>query len=317
MGSLQLSQGSETTALLGPNGHREARQGDRIRGHLLPVRLRFQLLVALGVTPACGMPPAEAIPPACDGCHDLAALAESTPGEGVGAREWTAEAGRGLVLRPTFVPGEERYALEWPRRGRHDAEALADCGACHPVAHDGTGHGLRRYPPAGDVAPPDDACASCHEWLPADGVSVGFTPASGDAPIYAGSLRPLDLLATGADAHALLFRDGFEPGGPGSSVAVSIAPGCTGCHAISSPEHGAIPSCTDCHAFGTPDAPGSLHVIHAAMIGVRRERNDPADAKLADCAYCHGWDAPPDGPHRMACYGCHLSGHRSEATFWP
>ncbi|MBI3182987.1 MAG: hypothetical protein HYZ28_12695 [Myxococcales bacterium] len=246
----------------------------------------------------------------CFGCHAEDALFAEGEGEGLAPREWMAKAGSGLVLSP-LASGVEVFTLPWPRRGRHGPADRNGCPECHPVQPGGTGHGAAKL-----LAPPDDsACAGCHDWIPSDAASTGY----GARPSWQGSLRPDALLSEGTDAHARIFRDGFSAAvGSGAKLLVQrIGRGCAGCHAMSSEAHGGIPSCPDCHRFGTAAEEGSEAALHASYIAAGRTANDPAHEGEADCLYCHGFAPTADQAYRMACYGCHLSGHRPDAVFWP
>jgi hypothetical protein len=164
-----------------------------------------------------------------------------------------------------------------------------------------------------------DACESCHTWIPADATAAGFAKQDGQRPMFKGSLRPLDLLSTGTDAHARIWRDGYDAtAAPKAGLRVShLGSGCLGCHALASERHGNIPSCTDCHSFGTADRPGSNAAAHAQYIADRRSVNDPAHVAETNCIYCHGFVPTAGDVYRPACYNCHLSAHRPVAVFWP
>jgi hypothetical protein len=219
--------------------------------------------------------------------------------------------GQGLVrYTPAITDAATHLAFPWARRGSHPDSMLTGidgCGLCHPVDDNGIGHGLRIYNPDPAVPPfqGGSSCAgACHTWIPDDAVVTGFTPIGSDAPSYAGSLRPVDLLNGTETAHTTLWKKGFQP-----EMAMKIAsfqPGCGGCHNIADEAHGAIQSCLKCHKMSGSGQP--LHDQMVTAITNDKEQIDP-DGNVSACAYCHFEDGT-DHRSNAACYNCHLSGHQ-------
>ncbi len=270
------------------------------------------LVWALGACSRGGSPDAGA--PACFSCHDQGALFAAGAADGVPPREYLSTAGSGFVASAGTLSNAS-YTFEWPDRGHHDPADNGQCAGCHPVQPDGTGHGVSRFTDPND----DEGCGQCHGWIAASATSSGFLNASGQRPTYQGTFRPNDLLSTGTDAHAQMFRSGYDaPDGYDPKLVINhVEPGCIGCHALSSEAHGQVPSCTDCHRYGTVDQPGSEASAHAAYIDPLIPQNDPAHSGQADCIYCHGSSPTADNVYRAGCYNCHLSAHRPLAVFWP
>ncbi|MBP7126894.1 hypothetical protein KBD49_11080 [Myxococcota bacterium] len=286
------------------------------------------LLPWLVAVPGCGgsgvgEEPLPEVVTRCGACHDLDALGRPAEGSSAAAGDWLANRGEGLVrVDPLFPEPGSWWDTPWPKRGVHDAKALADCSGCHPVSGDGIGHGIRTFRSPGTVfAPGLDCAGACHGWLPAQAEASGFRPAAGEAPRYRGSLRPGDLLAGADNAHARLFGEGARPSRPDESGYGSFRPGCGGCHQVATEDHGHVPTCLACHRFGGPG--GRLHRLHQAAIEANVAAVDPALVEEGGdpCAYCHAPEAGTTARSRRACHNCHLSGHQpldaqGRAHFW-
>ena len=261
-------------------------------------------------------------PPPCAQCHKLTQPNKQVPA--MAPREWMQAQGRGLVRKMTLILSDTReFSFNFPGRGYHPQYADAQCMQCHPVSGDGARHGISQYPlgARGLAFTPGQSCASsCHTWLGTLVKSEGFTSSKGTKPSYKGSLLPHDLLVGGGDAHGQIFFKGYtKPQGAAISIG-RLKPGCVGCHSVRNDKHGTTAGCLECHKFGKITS--KLHTAHVASITQGRATNDPSNAKLSTCDYCHGLSAATTTLKNAACYNCHLSGHQVLAKggrphFWP
>jgi hypothetical protein len=258
----------------------------------------------------------------CGTCHDLAALTEPGTGAGMAPGAWAATAAEGVVrVDPLFPEPGTWWGSPWPRRGVHPAGG--ECATCHPLAADGTGHGLRLYPsPAKAFQGAMDCAPACHGWVDVGTDPAGFPGADG-VPAVTGALRPGALLTAGDNAHSTLWRQGARPTAQAGFRITAFGPGCGGCHNLMSEDHGATLGCLDCHDFQSDSS--AIHTAHVATIADHQGRFDPqgAAAGITACSYCHEGEATgPTERSRRACHNCHLSGHAPVAAdgmpqFWP
>lgn len=262
----------------------------------------------------------------CSHCHVLESLGRGTDTSGSGPGAWLAEHGQGLLrFDPAFPLAGTHYYSPWPDRGHHSPADLGEaaCAACHPVDENGIGHGVRMYPDNArqQVFQGGKSCgANCHEWLEEQATVAGLPGQDGPSATYEGSLRPADLLASGANAHSKLWQEGLRPQELSTRIS-SFNPGCGGCHNVASESHGSIPSCLDCHYLKGDGWP--VHEQHVEYIGAMVETLDPESAGKTPCLYCHRQeeDESPKRANRV-CHNCHLSGHQpldgeGRAHFWP
>lgn len=258
----------------------------------------------------------------CEACHDATALATAGAGAGKAPGAWAAMAAEGLVrVDPLFPEPGTWWGTPWPRRGVHGSAGA--CGSCHPLAADGTGHGLRLYPsPQKAFAGATDCAPACHGWVDTGSEVAGF-PGAADVPTVTGSLRPGALLAGGTNAHSQLWRLGARPAQQADFRISAFGPGCGGCHNLMAEDHGAALGCLDCHDFRSDSS--ATHTAHVAAIADNQARFDPqgASAGVTACDYCHAGGATgPTDRSRQACHNCHLSGHAPVGAdglpqFWP
>jgi hypothetical protein len=290
-------------------------------------RLVALVVLASAILSGCVEDEAAAPSIACDTvmCHDLAQLTRPVSGADVSPREWALHAAEGLTDRPAFILLDRPiFGFTFPRRGHHVSQSLAECAACHPLSTEGIRHGIRQYPRSVRdwvFQRSTDCAGACHTWLPVQGTASGPAPATGDALRYQGSLRPSALLAQVDGAHARIYREGYVPENGATSISFAqLRPGCGGCHNAQNENHGSLSQCLDCHRFGGQSGP--RHEAHVQAILDRRAQNDPGNADLSACDYCHGFAETPTPLKNAACYNCHLSGHQpldasGKPHFWP
>ncbi len=275
----------------------------------------FVLILLLGIT-ACDEPPVEedngGPPPLCDQCHKLTDLqAERST---VAPLEHMRKAGNGLVrIMELTASTKLQLSFSFSKRGHHSAFTLAQCAQCHPVSAEGVRHGMSQYPPTSRAAAfkPETCAASCHAWLKKSGTSTGFTPKSGSAPTFSGSLRPGDLLAAAAGGHGRIYKQGFNKSASKTVKGIKVGrilSGCVGCHNTQTDKHGETPGCLQCHTFG--GSSGAMHKAHVDAITKDRATIDPGNAGSTSCDYCHGFSTGGGTLKSAACYSCHLSGHQ-------
>ncbi len=253
----------------------------------------------------------------CYDCHDPYQISMSRSNEALGIKEWMQVGSGGLVMmQPYNPPPLYIFVLDWPLRGRHPFDLNTnDCAQCHPIYNNVENHSNSQYPPQaqkflymGGV----NCAANCHTWLEGNVQSTGFTPSTGTAPTYTGTLDPYTLLTSVQTAHTKIFLYGFRITQDDSNLAIRhLAAGCGGCHNWDGPRHGHIAECTDCHVFD-PSISNGLHQTHINIISATQSSIDPTDAGLPACAYCHGFSDTTTN-HTLSnamCYNCHLSGHQ-------
>jgi hypothetical protein len=275
-------------------------------------------VLPLALVCACEQPPEETVednggpPPLCDQCHKLKEL--QAPGATGAPAEHMRKAGLGLVRVMELMASDKmQYTFGFQERGNHPNYTLNQCSICHPVSAEGVRHGLSQYPPASRAKAfkPETCAPSCHSWLGTSVTSSGFTPKSGAAPTYAGSLRPGDLLAAASDGHALLFKKGYSKSAARVNRGIKVGrilTGCVGCHNTQTDKHGETPACLYCHTMG--GSSGKLHGRHVSAITAGRAALDPGNAAASSCDYCHGFSSSTTTLKNAACYSCHLSGHQ-------
>lgn len=256
----------------------------------------FMMLFLPLVLHACGASEQAAPPPRCEDCHKLSSLEAGKTD--LPLREWTQEAGRGLVRKDVMMMTDtKQFIFKFPRRGRHDADGGGRCAGCHPASAQGIRHGLIQYPQSARPAafkPGADCAASCHLWIESE--------------------RPADLLGAAENGHSRIYREGYRSPEKNENLNVTaINPGCAGCHNVKDEIHGTITECVECHAFGGTG--GEIHKAHADAIA-ERGRDVPA------CNYCHNLQDDSTDLKNAACYNCHLSGHQpldpeGKPHFWP
>lgn len=279
---------------------------------------RFKLVMlpaALFMLQACEQPPEETDDggpaPLCDQCHKLAEL--QAPVSAEAPAEHMRKQGMGLVrVMELMASPKPQLTFGFMERGNHPTYTLKQCADCHPVSAQGVRHGMSQYPRSSRaVAFKPQTCASaCHPWLKKSGSSVGFSPKTGTAPTYTGSLRPGDLLAASTDGHATVYKSGYsKAAAKNKGIKVGrILPGCVGCHNTQSDKHGETPACLNCHTLG--GSSGTLHKAHVDAITKGRATIDPGNSAASSCDYCHGFSSTASKLKNAACYSCHLSGHQ-------
>ncbi len=278
--------------------------------------MRALTILCIALLWGCQQPPAEqdtgGPPPPCEQCHKLAELQKEK--SALAPAEHMRKAGLGLVRVMELMPtAKAQFTFGFVKRGNHPPYKAGQCAPCHPVSAEGIRHGLSQYPTDSRASAfkPQTCAAACHPWLKKSVTSAGFTPKTGAAPTYSGSLRPADLLAAATDKHASIYKQGYNKAqaktGKGIKVG-RIMPGCVGCHNTQTDKHGETPACMHCHTMG--GSSGTLHKAHVDAITSGRAAVDPGNAARSSCDYCHGFSATVGNLKNAACYSCHLSGHQ-------
>ena len=242
------------------------------------MRASIALAVCGVAVVGCQKPPAAEKLPDCgkSGCHAVPALQD--PISAAAPREHTAERGEGLIRKAVLMPSRNMtFKFVCPRRGHHpDGTTTGRCLTCHPVSSEGARHGISQYPEAvralAFAGGKSCATASCHPWLKTSVTSTGFSPATGAAPTYKGSLRPHALLTAGAQGgHGKIYKQGYVKPDGANILMGRLRPGCVGCHGTRNDKHGSMPGCMDCHRFG--GSSGAVHAKHVKAITLF-SRND-------------------------------------------